>query len=233
VLKTVNTYVQRLYSHENVLAHGEHAPLRREKRSLTSLKSLQSRSSSPPYDNQTASGTTPGTSSPCSVKSELSLSSVNAKVEAATITNNPSVQEKLAKLKRLLATSTAFSSIIAERVKTQKIERAAAMKKKQEEEAASQKNANGKRGQSSSGTSPSKRAKVEEDAPVEPTIVKNEEILYMKQPETVSGATLRDYQLAGVQWLSLLYENGQSARPCLITQIDLNRGSRSQRDSGR
>lgn len=29
-----------------------------------------------------------------------------------------------------------------------------------------------------------------------------------KQPELVTGATLRDYQLAGVQWMISLYENG-------------------------
>lgn len=29
-----------------------------------------------------------------------------------------------------------------------------------------------------------------------------------KQPELVTGAKLRDYQLAGVQWMISLYENG-------------------------
>jgi hypothetical protein len=28
------------------------------------------------------------------------------------------------------------------------------------------------------------------------------------QPELITGATLRDYQLAGVQWMISLYENG-------------------------
>lgn len=134
------------------------------------------------------------------------------------------MEEKLAKLKRLLATSTAFSSIIAERIKTQKQQRAAAMKAAEKEAAATPvRNANGKRGQKSNATtsagSPSKRVKVDdgeaaaaEHAPEtedESKRVKvNEEILYMKQPESVTGATLRDYQLAGVQWLTLLYENG-------------------------
>ncbi|KAG8914855.1 hypothetical protein FRC00_010341, partial [Tulasnella sp. 408] len=64
--------------------------------------------------------------------------------------------------------------------------------------------------------SPSKRARVEDGSAVATSETKDddekkakeEEILYMKQPKTVTGATLRDYQLAGVQWLALLYENG-------------------------
>lgn len=132
---------------------------------------------------------------------------------------SPEVEEKLAKLKRLLATSTAFSSIIAERIKAQKLQRAAAVKNA--EEAAAAKNANGKRGKHPTNTtSPTKRAKVKVDGAQgsegikeeadESKRAKNEEILYMKQPESVTGATLRDYQLAGVQWLTLLYENGES-----------------------
>ncbi|WVR03323.1 hypothetical protein IAU60_000314 [Kwoniella sp. DSM 27419] len=37
----------------------------------------------------------------------------------------------------------------------------------------------------------------------------DEDVQYsFKQPELVTGATLRDYQLAGVQWMISLYENG-------------------------
>ncbi|KAG8900249.1 hypothetical protein FRC01_010202, partial [Tulasnella sp. 417] len=131
---------------------------------------------------------------------------------------DPDVEARLAKLKRLLAASTAFSSIIADRIKTQKQRRAAEALDAQKEEEAHKKNKNGKRkGGKAEPGSPSKRARVEDGTAVANTSepkdgdekkAKEEEILYMKQPATVTGATLRDYQLAGVQWLALLYENG-------------------------
>lgn len=130
---------------------------------------------------------------------------------------DPDVEARLSKLKRLLAASTAFSSIIADRIKTQKQRRAAEALNARKEEEAQKKNKNGKRkGANAEPDSPSKRARVEDGSAVatadskddDDKKAKEEEILYMKQPATVSGATLRDYQLAGVQWLALLYENG-------------------------
>ncbi|KAG8981788.1 hypothetical protein FRB90_006988, partial [Tulasnella sp. 427] len=146
-------------------------------------------------------------------------SELPATKEPTPAMTDPDVEARLAKLKRLLAASTAFSSIIADRIKTQKQRRAEeARKEKKEEEASQKKNKNGKRkGGNAETGSPSKRARVEDGSAVataaeskdeEEKKAKEEEILYMQQPSTVTGATLRDYQLAGVQWLALLYENG-------------------------
>lgn len=138
--------------------------------------------------------------------------------EEASPPMDPDVEARLTKLKRLLAASTAFSSIITDRIKTQKQRRAAEALNAWKEEEAQKKNKNGKRkGANAEPDSPSKRARVEDGSAVataeskddDDKKAKEEEILYMKQPATVSGATLRDYQLAGVQWLSLLYENGE------------------------
>ncbi|KAG8908274.1 hypothetical protein FRB99_007807 [Tulasnella sp. 403] len=120
---------------------------------------------------------------------------------------SPDMQQRLEKLKRLLDTSTAYSTIIADRIKSQKQKRAALAKRVEGGEV----NANGKRQSDASlTTSPSKRVKNEngEGLAQDNKATTQEEILYMRQPASVSGATLRDYQLAGVQWLALLYENG-------------------------
>ncbi|WVQ76464.1 hypothetical protein IAR50_006132 [Cryptococcus sp. DSM 104548] len=84
----------------------------------------------------------------------------------------------------------------------------------------------GKRKRESVGGKGKKRAKVEDraepeplESPVKPNgdaddkdgavIEAEENIQYsFKQPELVTGAKLRDYQLAGVQWMISLYENG-------------------------
>ncbi|KAG9028175.1 hypothetical protein FRB95_006791 [Tulasnella sp. JGI-2019a] len=190
------------------------------------MSSPATRDSSPLDGGLSVSSKTAVASKPASVSSDSLVDKAIVADAEISPPHDPTMEEKLAKLKRLLATSTAFSSIIAERIKTQKQQRAAAMKKAEQEEAASAsvKNANGKRGQNSNarstrsgGPSPSKRAKVEAEVHA-PTAIEtedeskrvkiNEEILYMKQPQSVAGATLRDYQLAGVQWLTLLYENG-------------------------
>ncbi|KAG8882188.1 hypothetical protein FRB97_008597 [Tulasnella sp. 331] len=187
--------------------------MRSDWRILCPIDSVQAvtRDSSP----HSTSEKTAVASTPASVTSD----SPPEKFTSAPPPHDPVMEEKLSKLKRLLATSTAFSSIIAERIKTQKQQRAAALTQAEEDaEIAQVKNANGKRGPKSkatSGGSTSKRVKVEGGALHAPEteedskrVKMNEEILYMKQPESVTGATLRDYQLAGVQWLTLLYENG-------------------------
>ncbi|KIO32390.1 hypothetical protein M407DRAFT_214347 [Tulasnella calospora MUT 4182] len=147
----------------------------------------------------------------------LSAGSELPSTKEATPSMDPDVEARLAKLKRLLAASTAFSSIIADRIKSQKQRRAAEALNAEKEEEAQKKNKNGKRkGGNAEPGSPSKRARVEDGTAVATSEPKDddekkareEEILYMKQPATVTGATLRDYQLAGVQWLALLYENG-------------------------
>ncbi|KAG8896221.1 hypothetical protein FRC00_006250, partial [Tulasnella sp. 408] len=76
---------------------------------------------------------------------------------------DPDVEARLAKLKRLLAASTAFSSIIADRIKTQKQRRAEEALNAQKEEESQKKNKNGKRkGGKTEPGSPSKRARVED-----------------------------------------------------------------------
>ncbi|WVQ80990.1 hypothetical protein IAT38_003097 [Cryptococcus sp. DSM 104549] len=58
---------------------------------------------------------------------------------------------------------------------------------------------------------PEPEPEVQPDAPAdgEETKENGENVQYsFKQPELVTGAKLRDYQLAGVQWMISLYENG-------------------------
>ena len=49
---------------------------------------------------------------------------------------------------------------------------------------------------------------VEHDAKEEAADEESAKQYSFRQPELVTGATLRDYQLAGVQWMISLYENG-------------------------
>lgn len=116
--------------------------------------------------------------------------------------HHPDVVEKLAKLRRLIATSTAFSQFISERMQTQKKQRSATKM----DEDVPEPDANGKRKSGAAISSASKRVKTEGEESSKSTT--KDDDLYIKQPKTVTGATLRDYQLAGVQWLTLLYENG-------------------------
>lgn len=51
---------------------------------------------------------------------------------------------------------------------------------------------------SSRGTAVVEEAEVQEE----------EEAVHFEQSPLITGATLRDYQLAGVQWLDTLYANG-------------------------
>jgi SNF2 family DNA or RNA helicase len=48
----------------------------------------------------------------------------------------------------------------------------------------------------------------EDEAVGEKAIEDSEKVFSFAQPALVTGATLRDYQLAGVQWMISLYENG-------------------------
>ncbi|TYJ55066.1 hypothetical protein B9479_004290 [Cryptococcus floricola] len=101
--------------------------------------------------------------------------------------------------------------------------RASAREKKVEPVEAEVEEVKGKRKRQSVGGRGEKKAKVEEEAdqaeplesPTKPTgdadneAEAEENIQYsFKQPELVTGAKLRDYQLAGVQWMISLYENG-------------------------
>ena len=43
---------------------------------------------------------------------------------------------------------------------------------------------------------------------VKPEVGPSEKMYSFAQPALVTGAKLRDYQLAGVQWMISLYENG-------------------------
>jgi ATP-dependent DNA helicase len=52
------------------------------------------------------------------------------------------------------------------------------------------------------------QAKTERDEQDHESDHEGEEQYTFAQPELVTGAKLRDYQLAGVQWMISLYENG-------------------------
>ena len=153
--------------------------------------------------------TTAAASPQSSIQDDLKMHDNATPDPTPTPPTDPDMEARLAKLKRLLDTSAALSSFIQARIKQQTERRLEEMRKAKEEEAEqAQTNSNGKRAARGSH-SPSKRQKVEaEDG--EKKVSTTDDELYMTQPKTVTGATLRDYQLAGVQWLALLYENGQS-----------------------
>lgn len=141
------------------------------------------------------------------------------------------------RLKYLLSKSEIYAKIIGDRMERQQIEkrqaeaRAAtrrANKEKKGAEASSSRE--GMRERKTEAASPvkrrrredsrrdSKRVKNEEGAAAVPSVKAEPDThdaeddspkqYSFRQPELVTGATLRDYQLAGVQWMISLYENG-------------------------
>lgn len=139
------------------------------------------------------------------------------------------------RLKFLLSKSEIYAKIIGDRMERQQIEkrqaeaRAAtrrANKEKREAEAGPSREGTRKRAKPEAAASPVKRGR-REDSRRESKRVKTEtgaeavkpepdhedddgnpKQYSFRQPELVTGAKLRDYQLAGVQWMISLYENG-------------------------
>lgn len=121
----------------------------------------------------------------------------------------------------LVQKSTVYATIIGQRIEEQRAARAKqeerASKKGKEVNAPSGK----KRKRDGEGlldvdkskvdamAASKKRRKEEGGAKVVDAAEEEEkEVIYQSQSSLVTGATLRDYQLAGVQWLSTLHANG-------------------------
>ncbi|TXT06023.1 hypothetical protein VHUM_03496 [Vanrija humicola] len=138
------------------------------------------------------------------------------------------------RLKFLLEKSTIYAKIIGDRMERQQIEKAKAEQRaevrrankvKREADAAVQEGRSGlreapaspvKRKRRGDAKPSTKRVKLEEPVEAKPEPEELEQAdegddqkqYSFRQPELVTGATLRDYQLAGVQWMISLYENG-------------------------
>ncbi|KLT40740.1 hypothetical protein CC85DRAFT_287144 [Cutaneotrichosporon oleaginosum] len=128
------------------------------------------------------------------------------------------------RLKFLLSKSEIYAKVIGDRMERQQVEKA-----KAEARAATRRANKEKRGEAGpsretrSGNAtasprkrnvrderPVKRAKLEAQVQPEPEVEDDGEPKQysFRQPELVTGAKLREYQLAGVQWMISLYENG-------------------------
>ncbi|KAL1409604.1 putative ATPase [Vanrija albida] len=156
--------------------------------------------------------------------------------EDEPVVNDAAASQRATRLKFLLEKSTIYAKIIGDRMERQQIEKAKAEqraetrrvnKEKREADAAEQEGRSGlreappspvKRKRRGDTKSSSKRVKVEEPVAAKAEPVENpdqreegdddQKQYSFRQPELVTGATLRDYQLAGVQWMISLYENG-------------------------
>ena len=65
-----------------------------------------------------------------------------------------------------------------------------------------------RRNPSNASDSPRKRVKRDEATEGGEETTQEDDVVYVTQPAALTGATLRPYQLAGVQWLVSLYTNG-------------------------
>jgi ATP-dependent DNA helicase len=140
-------------------------------------------------------------------------------------------QVRANRLKFLLSKSEIYAKVIGDRMERQQIEKAKAEARAATRRANKEKREVGPSRETRSGGKadasplkrrrterPAKRAKLEVPGAEVVTKAEPEEAeeedddepkqYSFRQPELVTGATLRDYQLAGVQWMISLYENG-------------------------
>ncbi|GJJ14210.1 hypothetical protein Clacol_008472 [Clathrus columnatus] len=166
--------------------------------------------------DSTTVGTSPGVAStavPSSpvmdLKSESSLyfeptnmskSSRSTPVTMEAVTSEEDLEHKLLKLNQLLERSSMYTNILGERMKL-------ALPPVQSGEPDDK--GNKKRFPSKGGERNVKRRKLNDDDNA-PSVLKPDSTSQsaFKQPEAITGAILKDYQLIGVQWLTTLFLNG-------------------------
>jgi ATP-dependent DNA helicase len=126
-------------------------------------------------------------------------------------------QQRLSQLQHLLKQSTAYSTIIKQRMDEENAKQAAVLAARLKKDETGM-----KRGPPEAHASPSgKRRKGADGEPVA-ILEDSDEQLVFQQPALITGATLKPYQLEGLQWMVSLDQNGISGILGMCNSITTN-----------